>query len=33
MKALVILAVIFIATAVAIVVGSKLFEIWEDLKK
>lgn len=33
MKALIILAVIFIAIAVAIVVGSKLFEIWEDLKK
>ena len=33
MKALIILAVIFIATAIAIVVGSKLFEIWEDLKK
>jgi len=33
MKALIILAVIFIATAVAIIVGSKLFEIWEELKK
>ena len=33
MKALIILAIIFIAVAVAIPISSFLFELWENIKK